>query len=160
MSDDPPPSLSLAPMTEPLAREITTWRYAAPYERYDGRDGDVVGLLDGNHVAILEDGSLVGYFGTGPECGVPGGPPAGGDATDVGIGIRPDRTGQRLGSRAGELALQALAVGGHARLRVSVLSTNERSLRLAVRLGFHETGTFESTVDGATFTVLERELLA
>ncbi len=151
-------TLSLGPMSERWAREIAAWRYEPPFDRCDGTEEGVAGLLDANHVAILEDGELVGYFGTGPECRVPGGP-AGDEATDVGIGIRPDRTSERLGARAGELAIQALALGGHTALRASVLSSNERSLRLALRLGFHAAGSFSSSVDGAEFTVLELELL-
>jgi RimJ/RimL family protein N-acetyltransferase len=66
---------------------------------------------------------------------------------------------ERLGTRAGELVLETLQLAGHTALRASVLATNERSIRLAVRLGFHETSSFVASRDGSRFVVLERELL-
>ena len=60
----------------------------------------------------------------------------------------------------GELVLETLQMAGHPALRASVLASNERSIRLAVRLGFHETGSFLGSRDGERFVVLERELLA
>ena len=80
-------------------------------------------------------------------------------AVDIGIGIRPDRLSDRLGTRAGDLILETMRVGGVRRLRVSVLASNERSIRLALRLGFLQSSTFLDARDGRQFVVLERELL-
>jgi RimJ/RimL family protein N-acetyltransferase len=151
-------TISVAAMTPEWADDVALWRYEAPFEVYNGDDASPLALLDGNHLAILDDGAFVGYVGIGPECRVPGGPDDDG-AVDIGIGIRPDRLSERLGTRAGELLLETMRVGGVRRLRVSVLSSNERSIRLALRLGFLQASTFEDARDGRTFVVLERELL-
>jgi RimJ/RimL family protein N-acetyltransferase len=127
---------------------------------YNPNEGTVASLLDGNHLAILDDGELVGFIGLGVESRVPGGPVARDDVTDVGVGIRPDLLSERLGTRGGELVLETLHMAGHTALRASVLASNERSIKLAMRLGFRETGAFLSSRDGERFVVLERELLA
>lgn len=153
-------TLSLAPMTAAWAAEVAEWRYEAPLDVYNPNADTVASLLDGNHLAILDGGGLVGYVSLGIEARVPGGPPSRDDVTDVGVGIRPDHLSERLGTRAGELVLETLGIAGHTTLRASVLASNDRSIRLAVRLGFHETGTFLASRDGEQFVVLERELLA
>jgi RimJ/RimL family protein N-acetyltransferase len=152
-------TLSLAPMTVDWATEVARWRYPPPLDIYNPTDDTAGAMLDGNHLAILDDGELVGFIGLGVESRVPGGPVARDDVTDVGVGIRPDLLSERLGTRAGELVLETLHMAGHTALRASVLASNERSIRLAMRLGFRETGAFLSSRDGARFVVLERELL-
>ena len=142
------------------ASEVAEWCYEPPFDVYNPNEGTVASLLDGNHLAILDGGGLVGFVGLGGEARVPGGPPPRDDVTDVGVGIRPDLLSERLGTRAGELVLETLQMAGHTALRASVLASNERTIRLAVRLGFHETDSFLSSADGARFVVLERELLA
>jgi RimJ/RimL family protein N-acetyltransferase len=153
-------TLSLAPMTSAWASQVAGWRYEPPLDVYNPNEDTVASMLDGNHLAILADGELVGFVGLGAESRVPGGPPPLDDVTDVGVGIRPDMLSERLGTRAGELVLETLQMAGHPALRASVLASNERSIRLAVRLGFHETGSFLGSRDGERFVVLERELLA
>lgn len=153
-------TLSLAPMTVDWASQIADWRYEAPLDIYNPSLDSVGAMLDGSHLAILDDGEFVGFVCLGVESRVPGGPEPRDDVTDVGIGIRPDVLSERLGTRAGELVLETLQMAGHTALRASVLATNERSIRLAVRLGFCETGSFLASRDGSRFVVLERELLA
>jgi len=151
-------ALSLAPMAREWAEMVAGWRYEPPFDVYDGRPEVVASLLDGNHLGVLEDGELVGFVAVGEECRVPGGP-TDDTATDLGIGIRPDRRGEGLGTRACSLLFEALALAGHVRLRVSVLASNDWSLALALRLGFRERGEFLDERDGRRFLVLERELL-
>jgi ribosomal-protein-alanine N-acetyltransferase len=152
-------TLSLAPMTATWASSVAEWRYLPPLDAYNPSEDAVASMLDGNHLAILDGGELVGFVCLGIESRVPGGPPPGDDVTDVGVGIAPDRLGERLGTRAGALVLETLQMAGHTMLRASVLASNERSIRLAMRLGFHETGSFVASRDGSDFVVLERELL-
>ena len=80
--------------------------------------------------------------------------------TDVILGIHPDRLSERLGTRAGELAIEALQLSGHTTLRAVIRATDERALRLALRLGFTPTGTRTSEPDVSAFAVLARDLLA
>ena len=147
-------------MTADSAAQIAGWRYQPPLDIYNPSEDTAVSMLDGNHLAILDDGELVGFVGLGAASRVPGGPEPRENVTDVGVGIRPDALSERLGTRAGELVLETLQMAGHTALRASVLASNERSIRLAMRLGFHETGSFLASRDGARFVVLERELLA
>jgi len=153
-------TLSLSPMTADWSAQIAGWRYPPPLDVYNSSGDTATAMLDGNHLAILDDGELVGFVSLGAESRVPGGPPPHDEVTDVGVGIKPDLLSERVGTRAGELVLEMLQMAGHTALRASVLATNERSLRLAVRLGFHQTGSFHSSRDGERFIVLERELLA
>jgi [ribosomal protein S18]-alanine N-acetyltransferase len=147
-------------MTAEAASQIAAWHYVAPYDVYDvSADGPTV-LLDGDHVAVLDDDEVVGFVCFGAAARVPGGPTGGDGVVDVGIGIRPDVLSDRLGTRAGELALETLRMAGHGRLRASVMEWNERSIRLALRLGFTATTSFADERDGRRFTVLERELLS
>lgn len=148
-------TLSLAPMTRSFAEAVAAWHYDAPYDLYDGDARTVEALMDGNHLAVVEDGGIVGFVGVGLEARVPGGP-TDLDATDVGIGIAPDRVSEGLGARAGALAIEALALAGCTRLRVSILERNERSRRLASSLGFVETGSFTSAA-GDDFVIAVRE---
>lgn len=147
-------------MTADWARQIADWRYAPPLDVYNPSEESVGSMLDGCHLAVIDDAELVGFVSLGTESRVPGGPEARDDITDLGVGIRPDLLGKRIGTRTGELVLATLQIAGHTALRVSVLATNERSIRLAMRLGFCATGSFLASRDGASFVVLERELLS
>jgi GNAT superfamily N-acetyltransferase len=58
-------------------------------------------MLDGSYYAATdEQGTLVGFFCFGAPAQVPGGQLCGlyaDDALDIGLGVRPDLTGRRLG---------------------------------------------------------------
>ena len=63
-------TVSLAAMTRQWSDEVATWRYDAPYEVYNGNETSSAALLDGNHLAILDDGRFIGYVATGLEARV------------------------------------------------------------------------------------------
>lgn len=152
-------TLSLAPMTESFAEAVASWRYEPPYDLYDGTEAGVAGLLDGNHLAVLDDGRFVGFVATGPEARVRGGPVETPGVTDVGFGLAPDTLSRGVGTRAGALAVEALRIAGHTTLRASILASNERSRRLAEGLGFAEVGEFDDDV-GRRFVVAVRDDVA
>jgi ribosomal-protein-alanine N-acetyltransferase len=128
------------------ARELTVdeaerplgWRYPEPYATYDaegplGRDLGFFAVED-------DDGDLVGFGCVGAEARVPGVEEEPG-TVDVGYGMRPDLIGQGLG-REFVGAILARVVDGRpsARLRMSILRWNTRSLRVAEAHGFRPVG--------------------
>jgi len=152
-------TLSLAEMTRAHAEGVASWRYEAPYDVYDPSEGAVEEYLAGGYLAVLDDGEVVGFVCLGDAARVPGGPPPDDAVTDVGIGVAPGRLSGRVGTTAGELALETLRMSGLLRLRASVAEWNDRSVRLCLRLGFVPVGTFVHPRDAGTFVVLECELL-
>lgn len=165
-------------MDEAAARAIHGWRYEPPYDVYSLADEPLLGLLRAfldprnAYYAILdEEGGLVAYCCFGPDAQVPGGdygPPA----VDVGLGLRPDLTGQGqgleyvravldfaqrapAGSAAG--ALRTAVPGGAADLpafRVTVAAFNRRAQRVWKRAGFGILQRFERAGDRLPFVVL------
>jgi hypothetical protein len=60
-------TLSLAPMTVDWATQIAAWRYEAPLDVYNSSLDGVAAMLDGSHLAILDNGVLVGFVSLGVE---------------------------------------------------------------------------------------------
>ncbi|WP_245744379.1 hypothetical protein [Bhargavaea ginsengi] len=89
--------MEIRPMGEREAREITGWAYPPPYDFYN-MDGEGAEEL-GEYEAVVEDGLLIGFFCTGAEARVPAGYGAGAYSKedgiiDIGLGMKPERTGQ------------------------------------------------------------------
>jgi ribosomal-protein-alanine N-acetyltransferase len=125
------------------AEEISRWRYPEPYATYDGDPASVPGLLDPRynyHAVIDSDGELVGYFCFGADATVPAGRRLGlydEDALDVGLGMRPDLTGQGLGLafvRAG-LSFAGQTYSPPA-FRLTVAAFNQRAVKVYEQAGF------------------------
>ncbi len=140
--------LDFAPMTAPVAEAISHWRYPAPYDVYN-LDGDIGEMLDTRspYFAVRDaTGALVAFaaYGTTCEVGEVTAPPSiygAGGAVTVGLGLRPELTGQGNG-----LAL-TLAVLDYARARYAptgfrlfVFDWNERARRVYERAGFVAVG--------------------
>ena len=79
---------------------------------------------------------------------------------DVGVGMRPDLTGQGRGREFAAAVLEharGAATGASVtRFRAVVQEWNGRSLRLLERLGFTEDGRHHVPEQGATYVVLSR----
>ena len=155
--------LRFTPMDEKAARAISTWRYEPPYEIYslDREDAEqVVGAFlnpeHAYHAIIDRTGDLVGYCCFGVEAQVPGGD-YGNPATDIGLGVRPDLTGQGLGATfVGAVLRLAQRDPAPAEFRVTVAEFNERALRVWKNAGFEPMQRFERTLDGMPFVILTR----
>lgn len=145
-----PDQLVIVPFTEAHAEDVAGWRYPGPWRLYDSRPED--GLLEASdgYLAVVghPGGELVGFLCLGEEARVPGLAEEPG-VLDVGVGMRPDLVGQGHGARFGEAVLGHLGTRHPGRLRAVVQSWNERSLRLARRLGFAETGRHTCEQDGS-----------
>jgi len=127
---------------------MMSWRYPAPYSAYDldSQDPTVLAELlrpENRYHAILRGNEMIGFFCLGPDACVPGWH-YDDSALDVGMGLRPDRTGQGKGY----LCLTAiLAFVGHESpgrvLRATVLAWNQRAFRVCQRAGFRPVATFK-----------------
>jgi GNAT superfamily N-acetyltransferase len=150
------------------------WHYPPPYDVYDLGGGDAVDevvedLLDPNlaYTAILDpQGALVAFCCFGVDARVPGGDYSAG-ALDIGLGLRPDRTGQGQGRAYAQAVLDyaasmafACAEAGEAAeamYRVTIAAFNVRAQRVWQKLGFRPTQRFTSARDGRPFLVYVRE---
>jgi ribosomal-protein-alanine N-acetyltransferase len=138
-------------LTEKQAGEIAEWRYEFPYEWYDtATDPRRVELFanparrDGLRAVVDDDGPLIGFFNFVRE----------GDEVRIGLGIRPDLTGQGLGSQFIGAGLRyATEEWSPKRFRLWVAWWNERALRAYRRAGVRE---IESTEAQSRFIEMER----
>ena len=155
--------LDFQPMDESGVQVIAGWHYEPPYDIYS---------LDGENVKELvqaflnpayhyyqvrdEAGEIVAYCCFGLDARVPGGDYTA-EALDVGLGVRPDLTGQGLGSIfVGAVLDFARRTFAPAALRVTVAAFNRRALRVWQQAGFRSIQTFERVPDGAAFVILRR----
>jgi len=151
-------------MSETHARAILEWHYDPPYDVYDLGAGDVAEavrvLLDPEYAyyAILSaERELVAYCCFGADAQVPGGDYHA-PGLDVGLGVRPDLTGQGQG---GTYVRAVLGFARHAYsppvFRVTIAVFNERALRVWEKAGFRRVQSFDRKQDGLPFVVLVRE---
>ena len=151
-------------MDQASARAVLSWRYEEPYALYntppDRMEAGVQALLDPRnayHAITNGRGDLVGYCCIGPDAQVPGGD-YNAEALDVGMGLRPDLTGQGHGPTYVDAVLDfARRTFAPAAFRVTVAEFNARALRVWQEAGFCAVQTFQRELDGRAFVVLVRE---
>ena len=147
------------PMSDQEAREISGWSYDPPYDFYDATSDpdDLAELLDperrreGSYYAAFDGrGSLVGFFQFERK----------GRIVDIGLGLRPDLTGRKLGlgfMLAGlEFARRHFSPTG---FRLMVATFNERAILVYERAGFRRTEVFTHHTNGGDhpFLLMTRE---
>ena len=131
--------MRIEPWNEAYAREVETWTYPPPYDFYDAASDpeDAATMRDPamyHHFrAVLgKDGELEAFWWLDPKDD---------DAVEVGLGLRPDLTGQGLGEAVVRAALEyARAEWQPTTLRLFVTVWNDRAIRLYERLVFREVG--------------------
>jgi RimJ/RimL family protein N-acetyltransferase len=151
-------------MNDTHARSILTWRYDPPYDLYDPGAGNAEETVRvflnpeyAYHAILAVDGALVAFCCFGVDAQVQGGA-YGADALDIGLGVRPDLTGQGQGSVYVQAVLDfAGRTYASPAFRVTVAAFNERALRVWERAGFQRVGQFQRDRDGRSFVVLVRE---
>lgn len=144
---------------------IQEWRYPPPYDFYNG-SGDETDLAEmlspaSPYFAADLDGVLAGFLALGATARMPGGTDAGAYADplalDIGLGLRPDLTGQGRGLAFVQAAL-AYAREHYAppTFRLSVVAWNQRAITVYERAGFARGMVFASGVDGQPFLCMAR----
>lgn len=157
-------AFSFSPMDETSARAIACWQYEVPYDLYNADPAQIdenvrffVDPENGYYKIADESGDVVAYCCFGPEARVKGGDYRL-DALDVGIGLRPDVTGQGNGSAYVDAVLDfARRTFSPKAMRVTVAAFNKRALRVCEKAGFEVRQMFRREEDGRVFLVLVRE---
>lgn len=144
------------PLNEQDARAIAGWTYEPPYDVYNWRatdePGDLLRAIPPIYAADGDRAGLAGFVCFGDAAQVPGGKLVGlysDDALDLGLGLRPDLTGRKIGSSFVDAAVVfATALFGTIDLRLTVATFNERAIRVYERCGFQRGQQLISTAQG------------
>ena len=145
-------------MTAEYAADIVTWRYPAPYNRYDVSGVDPASLtVEANHYfALVDDTGLIGFRSFGADGQVPGGM-YDDSALDTGGGLRPGLTGKGRGREAISVGLDfGRREFNPESFRVTIATFNVRALRVVQSLGFQYADRFHASGDGTSFEILIR----
>lgn len=164
MTSSPPFHINVRPITTDDAAVIVQWRYPPPYEIYSFAGEDAKWLMRPElryHVAWDEKRMLLGYYCYGEDARIPAavglGLYADENLMDVGLGMRPERTGKGLGlvflSAGLEFGQRAFGAAG---FRLTVAAWNERAVRLYRTAGFASIDSFEIPASGMEFLVMTR----
>lgn len=149
---------------EPAARDIITWHYPQPYQMYGLQDEsaaeDVVAYLlnPQNRIYRIDNefGKFLAFCSYGEDARVCGGNYED-DALDVGLGLRPELTGQGLGPRIiGEILAYALDHFPVRSFRVTIAAFNQRAQKAWNHHGFQKTQDFRRSYDQFPFVILTR----
>lgn len=158
-----PLPFTFQPMNEASARAIPEWHYDAPYDLYniapDDVEKEIQCFLDPQnayHTITDERGDLVAYCCFGPDGQVPGGDYSAA-ALDIGLGVRPDLTGQGRGLTYVNAILDfARRAFPPTAFRVTVAEFNQRARRVWEKAGFRPVQSFPRSGDGMPFVILVR----
>jgi RimJ/RimL family protein N-acetyltransferase len=146
-------------MDRASALEIIQWRYPPPYDFYnlaEGEDTLAYALDPQNNLYALRDenSQLVGFCSFGKDGQVPGGD-YGQDAMDIGMGIRPDLTGQGKGLEYARCVLKyARQRFMPVRFRVTIAAFNRRAQKVWAGLGFRPVQNFLHLESNCEFVVM------
>lgn len=142
------------PMTKEQAAIISTWKYEGIYSLYsmDGGDEDINEMLEEEFYYTVDDeNELIGYICIGSSARVPGGYAAGiyedEQAIDIGLGLRPDYTGQGKGTVFLSQAMDYIRKQKRGeKIQLVVAAFNERAIKVYERSGFVRGISFTSKI--------------
>ena len=135
-------------MTAPDATAIAAWRYPGEYAFYDWDQDpeDLAELLDAQrwgseYFAVDHEDGLAGFLQLRPD----------GDATKIGLGLRPDLVDRGLGaSFLDDLLAFARKTLGAERFTLEVAAFNRRAITVYERAGFTEVARYPHETNGGT----------
>ena len=141
--------MDIVRLSTETARRITTWRYPPPYDLYnlDDTPSSIVELTGGDYYAAFDaSGDLIGYFCFGESarvvCPESNQYYRDGAFIDIGLGLRPDLTGEGRGADfvACGLEFGRRVLAPKRSFRLSVATFNLRAVSVYQRLGFKSIG--------------------
>ena len=144
--------ITYLPTDEISASEFLTWKYEAPYEIYNydpaNLEKNLAYHLDpaNNIYSMYHDDELIGYCSFGRDAQVPGGDYSE-DALDIGMMIKPELTGQGMGSSyVASIIQHAKTEYKPKKLRVTIMASNLRARRVWEKNGFVMSQQFAGTM--------------
>jgi ribosomal-protein-alanine N-acetyltransferase len=158
-------SLTFQPMDKTCALAVLNWHYDPPYDVYNvsaaQRPAVLHEFLDSQNAYYCitdEDGDLLAFCCFGFEARVPGGTYSD-EALDIGLGVRPDLTGQGKGLSFVQAVLTfAVWTLAPYAFRVTIAEFNNRALGVWQNAGFEPMQTFTRNLDGMAFVILVRKV--
>ncbi|MCT4784873.1 GNAT family N-acetyltransferase [Exiguobacterium aestuarii] len=147
------------PLTQEQAELIAfEWRYEGDYAFYnmDADEEDLALFLDADErgettFAILDDDELIGFVTLQFEST---------DTISIGLGMRPDLTGNRNGNRFLTSILDWIEVTYKpCTIQLAVATFNKRAIRLYESLGFIPQETFMQETNGGVYPFLSMKRL-
>ena len=152
------------PTDEKSVREFLGWKYEAPYEIYNYDPGHFEEDLnyhldpDNNMYCMFRGNDLVGYCSYGRDAQVPGGDYSE-KALDIGMMIKPELTGQGQGNNYANAVIQnGISKYQPEKLRVTILGTNLRAIRVWEKNGFYKAQSFGRKSDQLGFVILAKNV--
>jgi len=152
----------IEPLQEVHAWDILTWRYPVPYDFYNPPEDDRGQIYVREftkpelqfHAILNSAQQLVGFCSYGIDGQVPGGDYSK-SALDIGLGMKPEFTGQGLGkgffSAILDFARQTMSPG---QIRLTVANFNKRAFRLYASFGFVSESQFTDRRNQVKYTIL------
>ncbi|MCT4781984.1 MULTISPECIES: GNAT family N-acetyltransferase [Exiguobacterium] len=144
-------------LTQSQAETIAyTWHYDGAYAFYDleADADDLAEFLDANQrgqsvFAITSDSELIGFVSISQTDAL---------TVDIGLGMRPDLTGNGNG-RAFLISILDFIETTYAprRITLAVAAFNERALRLYEACGFRQSGAFQQPTNGSVYDFVRME---
>jgi len=147
------------------AREFVQWQYEPPYDIYNCPADQVdkfiqYNITPENNVFAMysQDDELIGYCSYGQDAQVPGGDYSE-EALDIGLMIKPELTGQGMGSAfASAVITNGIAKYTPQKLRVTIAAFNTRAIRTWEKNGFERAQIFKRSRDGMEFVIMTKEI--
>lgn len=156
----------IRPMDQTGVMEIVSWTYEAPYDLYnvEATAESIYELLNGSYWLVASSsGQIIGFYCVGKAAQVSSGhhlrayESPGLDVIDIGIGMRPDLTGQGRGALFLDQILKDVAAHYHPdRMRLTVATFNKRAIKLYRDFGFQAGMRFEH--NGVMFQTMENQM--
>ena len=150
-------SYQFAVLTQQQAEIIAyTWHYEGDYAFYnmEADEDDLAEFLNvekrGQSVfAITSDGELIGFVGVERTST---------EMVDIGLGMRPDLTGNGSGRAFVTWILDFIeAMYSPRRITLSVAAFNVRAIRVYETCGFQQVASFQQDTNGSTFEFIKLE---
>ena len=157
--------ISYRPAEKKHARVFVNWQYEPPYDVYNcppEEIGDAVhyNIDPANNVYAMLDQNeeLIGYCSYGRDAQVPGGDYSE-EALDIGLMIKPELTGQGMGSVfASEVIQNGIDKYAPEKLRVTIAAFNKRAMRVWEKNGFQQSHEFSREGNGMEFVIMKKNL--
>lgn len=154
--------ITFQPMSRAEAEHIVTWTYPDEYSIYSFNHSlaEMEELLNGDCFSAFDErGEIVGFVCHNQSAQVPGGFEAGiyetENVVDIGLGLRPDLTGQGLGLPFLHNTLRFFSQRTQTTaFRLVVAKFNQRAIKVYEKAGFVQTAEFTSRIQSQEVTFL------